>query len=218
VDRRFDRPTAPWVGLGIASCLAASALALVLAPLNMPDSYNWVEHTTSESAAQGVEGAWVARAGFVLFGLTVLWLSHIAAVRWQRWGTVLFVAFGVFMVFAAAFSSRSWETDAAYDRVEDVLHSIAATGMGFAFALGVLFVALTRGASARLHHGLDATAIIGSVLLPLGMSVWDDYAGVLQRAMFVIAYAWFAVEVLKHHRLAVAEAVGAGGKSNVGRA
>jgi hypothetical protein len=40
----------------------------------MPADYSWVSNTTSESAAQGVQGAWMARLGFVLFGMSVILL------------------------------------------------------------------------------------------------------------------------------------------------
>jgi hypothetical protein len=56
----------------VLSCLTVSALALAVAPMLMPESYSWVVHTTSESAAQGVNGAWLARLGFVAFGFAVL--------------------------------------------------------------------------------------------------------------------------------------------------
>ncbi|HET9901772.1 MAG TPA: hypothetical protein VFR46_12025 [Actinomycetes bacterium] len=55
--------------------LALSAIALGAAPALMPDDYSWIGHTTSESAAQGVSGAWLARLGFLLFGLSAIWLA-----------------------------------------------------------------------------------------------------------------------------------------------
>lgn len=45
-------------------------------------------------------------------------------------------AFGALMTAAAASSQRPWHTIAKYDRTEDLLHSVAATGMGFATAHG----------------------------------------------------------------------------------
>ncbi len=51
--------------VGVIALLVVSAVALAVAPVLMPAGYDWVAHTTSESAAQGVAGAWVARLGFV---------------------------------------------------------------------------------------------------------------------------------------------------------
>jgi hypothetical protein len=49
------------------------------------------------------------------------------------------------MLAAAVNSSRSWDQTVPFDRVEDLLHSFAATTMGFAFALGVFAVLAVPG-------------------------------------------------------------------------
>ena len=105
-----------WQPWGIVACLGGSALALALAPLLMPDAYSWVSHTTSESAAQGVSGAWLARLGFLMFGLAVLWLTALAGARWERWGRLFQAMFGVLMTATAAFSHRPFEPDVVFDR------------------------------------------------------------------------------------------------------
>jgi hypothetical protein len=180
----------------VIALLCASALAVLLAPLQLPDTYSWTRHTVSEAAGQGVEGAWPARAGLALFGFAALAQSAWSRPRWGGAGTLLLGAFGALMIAAAVFSARPWEPDLSYDRTEDVLHSVAATAMGFAFAFGVLSVALRRTRSDWPHRAMDVVAVVASVVIPLSMTVWEDRAGVLQRAMFAIAYAWFAVEAI----------------------
>jgi hypothetical protein len=182
-------------GLLVALVLVASAVTVGLAPRLMPDSYSWITHTTSESAAQGVDGAWLARLGLLLFGLAVLGLCVVAHRRWSGLATLMHATFGVLMVAAAAFSARSWEAGASFDGVEDLLHSVAATAMGFAFAFGVLAVA-TGGWRHRglLRRSLDVLAVAASVVVPLSMMAVPDLAGVLQRSMFVIAYLWYLGE------------------------
>jgi hypothetical protein len=181
-------------GLGI------SALALGVAPMLMPASYSWIEHTTSESAAQGVEGAWLARLGFLLLGLSVIWLSAIRHVRWGGWGARLHAGFGVFMVAGAAFSIRPWDASLPFDRTEDVLHSIAATAVGFAFAFGVFAVMLRRARWRSPAAALDLIAIASSIAIPLGMTATPAFAGLLQRAMFLVAYIWFGSEAIREAR------------------
>ena len=68
----------------VMSGLAASAAALAMAPALMPAGYSWVSQTTSESAAQGLSGAWLARLGFLLFGLSVLLLADVDRRGWGR--------------------------------------------------------------------------------------------------------------------------------------
>lgn len=177
--------------------LGCSAAALACAPLVLPKTYSWVEHTTSEGAGQGVSGAWLARTGFVCFGAAVLWISANA----RQWGWLarwLHAAFGAFMIAAAIFSSRQWEEGAAFDHTEDLLHSIAASTMGVAFAVGVAAVAVRRWWM-RTEAGvqpLDVIAITASALIPLTMIYFDPIAGLLQRMMFTIAYVWYAKEGL----------------------
>lgn len=189
--------TSRFQAFGIGGSLLVSGAALASAPLLMPEPYSWLSHTTSESAAQGLEGAWLARFGFLAFGLAVLWLASHCQGRWGGWATLSHGSFGVLMLATAVFSHRPFLPGQPFDAFEDALHSGAATAMGFAFAFGVLMIALTR----RRHVGgirvLDAAALAASVAIPLGMLVWTGVGGLLQRAMFLIAYVWYATEAFE---------------------
>lgn len=176
---------------GIVALLALSALALALAPTLMGPEYSWLTHTTSESAAQNTSGAWLARAGFLIFGLAVLWL--VALVDWKRPVRWLHGAFGVLMVATAAFSHKPLTRGAEYDRFEDLLHSITASAMGFAFAAGVAVVAITARDRGRARRVLDLMALVASIAIPLAMVGWERHAGLLQRAMFLVAYLWYGL-------------------------
>lgn len=150
----------------------------------MPAGYSWVAHTTSESAAQGLQGAWLARLRFLTFGLTVVWMAGVAGRGW--WGAALYRAFGVRLVGTAAFSHKPSEPGIAHDRFEDPLHSISAAAMGFAVAIGVVAVAPGRGR----HIGLlNVLVVIASVVIPLAMATVPEYAGLLQRTMLAVANA-----------------------------
>lgn len=175
----------------VLALLAVSAVALLAAPAAVGSDYSPVAHTTSESAAQGVAGAWVARTGFLLLGAAVLVLV-VGARGWSLAARWSHGAFGAAMLATAAFSSRPWDPAAPFDPTEDLLHSVAATAMGFAFALGVV----ARGVERRRVDLGDALAVVASVAIPLGMLALDDVAGLLQRGMFLVAYGWFAREAV----------------------
>lgn len=196
-EHRLGPSAGGWGRAGLVlSGLGLSAVALAAAPVLMPESYSWVANTTSDSAAQGVSGAWAARLGFVLFGLSVLQLAALARRRWGRWATRLHVVFGVLMIAAAAFSGRSWEAGAGFDGTEDLLHSAAATGMGFAFAFAIVARIVETRQGVRPWRAVDLAALAASVLVPLGMSVWPGVDGALQRVMFAVAYGWYAAEAV----------------------
>ena len=185
------------VRAGLAA-LVMSAAALAAAPAVLDDSYSWVEHTTSESGAQGASGAWLARTGFVLFGLAVIWISSRRAGLWPPVATALHLVFAVCMVSVAAYSTEPWIEGLEFDATEDTLHSVAATVMGFAFAFGVLAVAAAPRRGRR--RWFDGVAMVASVVLPLGMTQFASVAGVLQRLMFGVAYCWYAAEGSKGSR------------------
>ena len=180
--------------------LGTSAAALAAAPALMPPGYSWVSHTTSESAAQGVDGASLARTGFVLFGLSVILLATSRRQRWGSWATALHAGFGALLVAAAVFSHRPWVAGEDFDHVEDVLHSVAATAMGFVFVGGVVVTALGRSRGDTWPRALDIMAVASSVAIPLGMAAQPDIDGVLQRLMFVVAYAWYGAEAVRATR------------------
>jgi len=200
----WNRRAAAW---GVVALLVVSAAALAVAPAFMPAGYDWVRHTTSESAAQGLAGAWVARLGFVAFGLAVLWLAAGAAPTWGRGAVWMHAAFGVCMVGTAAFSHMPWWEGAAFDPVEDLLHSVTATVMGFAFVFGVMLRLAQRwfggasagGAPARGGRRvvLDVVAVVAASVIPLIMMFEADVAGLVQRLMFAVAYVWYAAAALE---------------------
>lgn len=182
--------------IGVLLLLFLSAISLLTAPLLMPESYHWIEHTTSESAAQGVQGAWLARLGFLLLGLAVIWLAVVRKLVWAHSAVWMHVAFGVLLLATAAFSVRPWIEDLPFDPLEDGLHSFTATAMGFAFAFGVLARLLNRNRDDRLGCLLDVVALAASIGIPLIMVFQTDIGGLVQRLMFLIAYVWYGRETV----------------------
>lgn len=176
--------------------LAASLGCIALAPTLMPDSYSWVEHSISESAAQGVDGAWVARLGLLLFGSSVLVLVATSGQRWGLWARMAHGLYGVSIVGAAVFAHMPWE-DVPYDETEDLLHSIASFGVGFGFIAGVVLVTIHRPAGAWVARIFDWVAIGAAVVITMVMFNNAAIAGMVQRLMFAIAYLWYGIEAVR---------------------
>lgn len=178
--------------IGATTLLIAAIVALGLAPLAMPESYSWVEYGTSESAAQGIEGAWVARGGFILFGLAVLVAVRLRARTWGLAATLLHGAFGVSLFAVAAFSAKPWEDGATYVESEDVLHSLFAGIIGFGFVAGVATLILLRRQRSPKAAAPDWVAFLVTLTIPLAMD--SDIWGLLQRLMFLTAALWYGRE------------------------
>jgi hypothetical protein len=180
--------------------LVLSAATLSVAPAFMPEGYSWIVHTTSESAAQGLESAWIARLGFLFFGMAVLWLAAAAETVWARGVVWMRLAFGGFMISTAAFSHEPWIGDVAFDPIEDMLHSFTATAMGFALTLGVLLRLLQRWGQDTRGRVLDLLALLSATFIPMLMLFQPDIAGLVQRLMFLVAYVWYGKEALELYR------------------
>ncbi len=165
-------------------------LAMLVGPAFSPNNFNWIEHTTSQQAGQLVAGAWIMRLGFVGFGLGILFdaTSRLRAAEWQN---SLFWFFGLSMVLVAVFSHRPIDASLAYDMSDDWLHSLFATAMGFAFGFGVAWRMYHM--RSRLPLILSAVAAAASIILPLAMWQLPNYAGLLQRLMFLISFVWFMI-------------------------
>ncbi|MEZ5175540.1 MAG: DUF998 domain-containing protein [Acidimicrobiia bacterium] len=180
----------------IALALLGTSFACVfLAPLAMPSGYSVLEHSISESAAQGLTNAWIARVGFVSFGLSVILLAATQAVRWSRWGQVAHGIFGVSMLAVAVFSHKPF-ANGPFDAFEDSLHSIGASVVGVAFIVGVLLVIVAGGPVSRSRRVFDWFAVAVALVAPPLMLVAPSLAGAFQRAMFGVAYLWYAVEAM----------------------
>lgn len=180
---------------GIVTLLVGSALlCLLVAPLVMPDSYSMVRHAVSESAGQGVEYAWVARLGFVFLGFGVLLLAGHMRSRWGRLGQAAHRVYGLSMIMAAVYAHAPWEPG-PFVEFEDTLHSLAAYAVGLSFTVGVLLVWYRRERQQIAHRVFDALAVMAAIVIPMTMFNVTGVAGLVQRLMFAIGYAWYLAEV-----------------------
>lgn len=174
--------------------LILSAVCLGAAPLIMPEGYSWIALSVSESAAQGLKGAWLARLGFILYGLAVIRIACSLRGIWPRGAYWAHMVFGVCMLGTAAFSHKPWLSDVTFDVTEDLLHSVTATGMGIGFTTGVIIRFMHR----RQHHipglAVDSLAVIAAIVIPLAMPNAEGLTGILQRSMFGLGYIWYGRE------------------------
>ncbi|MFQ5382441.1 MAG: DUF998 domain-containing protein [Dehalococcoidia bacterium] len=177
--------------------LAASLVAVAVAPFAVGGSYSWVEHSISASGGQTVHHAWVTRLGFLLFGFSVLILAGSNRPRWGKAGQLLFGLFAVMMIATAAFAHSPYEEGLPYDHFEDDLHTVTATVMGFAFVIGALTVMARRGPPLGPAHAVDGGAAALALALSLAMAAAPDLEGLLQRVMFLVGYGWYGKEALR---------------------
>lgn len=177
--------------------LATSGLLFLLAPLAMPFDYSWVSNSISESGAQQLTGAWITRLGFLSFGLGVILTALVNWSTWKSAGAWLLSGFGFLMLTVAAFSTKQWDLSVSFNELENTLHSVSASVMGFFYGIGVLLVILAEKNASLVVKLLGWAAVITSISMPILAGVVPGFGGVFQRLMFAIAIAWFIVQVVR---------------------
>lgn len=184
--------TGRFAASGITVLLVGALAAFAVAPTLLAESFSWVEHGISESAAQGIDGAWPARLGFIMYGLAVVWLVGLLHSTWGLLTTALFTLFGVSMFGVAAFAAKPWEADAVFVESEDVLHSVFAGTAGFAFIVGTVTLIVARRQRSIKAAIPDWVAFLVAAVVPLtgSTSMW----GAFQRLMFLTTALWFIRE------------------------
>jgi hypothetical protein len=171
--------------------IAVMVAAILLGPLASPPEFSWLRHSTSEQAAQHLQGAWIMRTGFAAFGI-----GTVGAAFLQTGGRGMvraaLVVFGLGMVAAAIWSNAPILPDVPADMREDWAHSVASGVVGAAFATACVARLFVPGGNRR-----DALAWLGlaaSVILPLVMVEVPAIHGVAQRVMFGISFVFIARE------------------------
>ena len=184
--------------IGVSTVLvlfAASAVALLAAPSVMPRGYSWTRHVVSDMASQGVDGAWLARAGFVASALAILLLAVLSRLEWSRAARTLHTLYAAAILLLVVFSRRPW-TGGRYNALENNVHSALAIIAGVLFALGIIVVAWNRPLRSRMRV-VDAAVVLSLIVLPLLMLGAESIAGVTERIMVALGFMWYAVEVVR---------------------
>ncbi len=190
---RLNRRFLVWL---VVFLLVASVKFGLVTTDAMPEPYSWRTHSISESAAQGLLNAWIARFSFLCFGGAVLILSLLKREVWARSTYWMHLAFAVAMLSTAAFSHKPWISGVPVDEFEDFLHSVTASGMGFAFCFGLVARFLQRERNELAARTLDAIAVVVATTMSPLAALFQNNGGLIQRVMFAVAYVWYASEAL----------------------
>ena len=163
---------------------------IVIAHAVAPSTYHWREHTISQLAAQRYALAWIMRAGFVGFGgLVVIGaLQRLRRARATAYRDLPLLAYGLAMALAGIYSTRFWVLAVCYSPREASLHSAMATLAGVALSLAVLLCWLRDLRTG--HRGWHGVALIGILGLSLAFGLAGRRAGLVQRALYLVGFAW----------------------------
>lgn len=176
----------PTVRFAIGWLAATLALAHLLAAPN----YAIVSNTLSELGAQNAEFAWIARVGFIGFGVMLAWHYSGDLVHVQRfWAqAVLLLLYGSSIALTGMFSTAPIEGGVPFSEPESILHSMFATLAGICLSLAIL-VSVWRAPSPadRWRHALTLVFVIGMSIL---FALLPEYQGISQRLLWVGGLWW----------------------------
>lgn len=176
----------PTVRLAIAWLAATMLVAHLLAPAN----YQLASNTLSELGAQQAEFAWIARIGFIGFGVLLAWHFSGDLVHVKRfWGqAVLLLLYGSSVALTGFFSTAPIESGVSFSEPESMLHSMFATMAGVCLSVSVLMAAWRAPTPReRARHVAALVFITGTSVLFATLPEWQ---GVTQRLLWIGGLWW----------------------------
>ncbi len=190
----------------LPSAYVLMLLVMFILPFFSVAEYSILKNTTSHLGAQGAPYAWVMNLVFILLGTAAMVDGWIHLSKYWLHKAVIII-FGSSLFLTAFFHHAPIVPDLPFNELEDTLHSTFATVTGFAFtffAISVAFIDTTRFRKIiAVGTGILAT------LLSLLIFTVPDLAGIWQRLMFIVAFAWL-MYFLFSNRYSIADSASLG--------
>ncbi len=162
-------------------------LVVFILPFFSVEGYSILKNTTSHLGAQNTPNAWIMNTVFFLLGMACIYEGwfHLKGYRFQQ---IILIVFGASLFLTGIFKHAPINASLPYNLMEDELHSLFATIVGFSFTIFAISAAFIEGSAGKrilaLVVGLSAIGFSGLIF------VMTDFAGVWQRMMFMLAFAW----------------------------
>lgn len=162
-------------------------VVMFVLPLFSFPGYSVVSNTTSHLGAQQAPGAWVMNGVFIVLGLAC------GIDGWRRLGNywfhkIVLSVFALALVFTAIFRHAPVVAAGQYNVMHDQLHSVFAIIVGFSYTLFAVSAAFVESSVARVAAAVAAAVL--ATFFSLLMFSLPEWAGIWQRAMFIVCFAW----------------------------
>jgi hypothetical membrane protein len=160
---------------------------MFILPFFSVDEYSILKNTTSHLGAQDAPYAWVMNVVFALLGIAAIVDGWMRLSKYWLHKVVLTI-FGMSLVLTAFFQHAPIVPDVAFSELEDDLHSKFATITGFSFIFFAIAAAFIESTILRRVIAVG----VGIIASFLSMLIFNmaDLAGIWQRMMFIITFAW----------------------------
>ena len=158
-------------------------------PFYSADTYSIIKNTTSHLGAQSTPNAWIMNVTFVLVGISCVseaWL-HLGRFWFQK---VLLTIFGLSLALTGIFHHATIIEGVIFNSLEDRLHSVFASSVGFLFVIFAISSAFIE--KAVRHRIINVAVGLVVTALSILMLYLPDYSGIWQRAIFIISFLWLS--------------------------
>jgi len=162
------------------------SVMFVLPYFSVEDYVIW-RNTTSHLGAQGAPYAWLMNGSFILMAVAT---AQLAFTRMRSYGfqQVCIAVFSIGLVGTALFRHAPIVEGLVFSVFEDHMHSVFASLVGFSFTLFAVSTAfIVRN---RTHRIVSISVATSSVILSILIFSTPEFAGVWQRIMFIVSFAW----------------------------
>ncbi len=162
-------------------------LVMFILPFFSATGYHLLCHTTSQLGAQSTPNSWVMNITFMGLGAACIYeaLYHLKSEKLQQ---VLLIFFGMGLILSGIFKHAPIDSSVPFIKREDDLHSLASSLVGLSFTaftfLSILITKTKRDKMLAIVVGISGTGL--SFLI---FNV-PNYAGLFQKVMFILAFAW----------------------------
>lgn len=175
------------------AAFAIAVIGILVAPVFLHDGYSVLRNSISESAAQNVPTAWIARTALFASGVGVVAVVILKSSTWSRTTNFAFTAFGTLWIVSSLFSTKSWIVGTPFNAVENAIHSYAASGMAIV-VLGAIVIGFTKQPVSLVDRLLALALASAATLFPLASVLAPEFGGLFQRVMFFYTYLWFGLQ------------------------
>jgi len=162
-------------------------IVMFVLPFYSVDEYSILKNTTSHLGAQGAPYAWVMNVVFAMLGTAAIIDGWVRLSNYWLHKAALIV-FGTSLFLTAIFQHAPIVPSVIFSTLEDDLHSKFATVTGFSFTFFAIAAAFIE--SDRLRKIIAVGVGILATILSMLIFNIADLAGVWQRLMFIIVFAW----------------------------
>lgn len=162
-------------------------LVMFILPYYSLEGYSVLRNTTSQLGAQNTPNSWIMNITFCLLGIASviegwIYLKHY----WVQ--KILLTIFGIGLIFTAIFQHAPIAEHIPYSVLEDDLHSIFASIVGFSFTFFAFSIAFIESRNIKRVQAV----LIGLIATGLSILMFSvaNYTGIWQRLIFLVSFAW----------------------------